>query len=207
MNSNKLHEAEMDFLSIYPGGFSDPAMVEIKKKHKPEKMKQMAQELFAKDAFEDIEQMTLNISKVITTSSMVSVFEKPKFRDFTRSISTGEKKILVQSHYDLIHGDQALGFETLVEFLQRFKLAKWTYVTACQFYFKPNKEVFIKPTTCKGVIKHFELEGLIYKPLPDYSFYKKYRAAVNKMKKQADKIAITDNAAFSGFLMMSLPKE
>jgi len=206
MNIEKLYEAEINFLSVYPGGFSDPAMEDIKKKHKPEKMKQKAQEFFAEENFKNIEEMTVNIAKIITTSSMVSVFEKPKFRDFTKAISKDEKKILVAAYYDMIHGDQERGFDSLVDFLRPYKLAKWTLVTAAQFYYRPEKEVFVKPTTCKGVIEHFELEGLIYKPLPDFAFYKKYRTAINKMKRETKELKIKDNAAFSGFLMMTLPK-
>jgi hypothetical protein len=29
-----------------------------------------------------------------------------------------------------------------------------------------EKKVFIKPTTAKGIIKQYELDGLLYKPAP-----------------------------------------
>ncbi len=47
MNNAKLKAAEAEFMERYPGGFSNPRMLEIAKKHKVEKMKQMAQDSFA----------------------------------------------------------------------------------------------------------------------------------------------------------------
>ncbi|MDA3939002.1 MAG: hypothetical protein PF693_06815 [Spirochaetia bacterium] len=38
MNLDKLKKAESDFLKTYPGGFTNPQMMELSKKHKPEKM-------------------------------------------------------------------------------------------------------------------------------------------------------------------------
>jgi hypothetical protein len=54
------------------------------------------------------------------------------------------------------------------------------------------------------VVKFFELPDLIYKPRPSYDFYKVYRETINSMKKQVDKDFSPYNAAFSGFLMMSM---
>ncbi|MBN1500294.1 MAG: hypothetical protein JW982_09065 [Spirochaetes bacterium] len=207
MNLNRLKTAESNFMDMYPGGFGNPVMEQIAKKHKPEKMRLMAQQLLNENLFADVENMTKNINKLICASSMVSVFEKPKFRDFTRDIDYKTKQILVEAHYDLIHGDQRKGFNLLVNLLEKYRLAKWTYVTACLFYYRPEKEIFIKPTTCKGVIRFFELEGLTYRPLPDYDFYVKYRKALNELKKQTSGLSDVDNGAFSGFLMMSLPEK
>ena len=60
----------------------------------------------------------------------------------------------------------------------------------------------MKPTTTKGIISHFEIEGLEYNPTPTYAFYKKYRSLINKMKKEVDVSLSPSNAAFCGFLMM-----
>jgi hypothetical protein len=52
MNSAKLMEAQERFFMRYPGGFSNPLMMEIAKKHKIEKMNKLAQESFAVGQFE-----------------------------------------------------------------------------------------------------------------------------------------------------------
>jgi hypothetical protein len=47
MNLKRLKQAEEDFFHQYPGGFDDPEMIEIRKKHKLDKMIEMAQDAFA----------------------------------------------------------------------------------------------------------------------------------------------------------------
>ena len=71
-------------------------------------------------------------------------------------------------------------------------------------YYNPSIEVFVKPTTAKNVIKYFELEIPKYSPNPTYEFYKAYREEINQMKKRLDVSLQPDNAAFCGFLMMSI---
>jgi len=90
------------------------------------------------------------------------------------------------------------------DLLSEYRLAKWPLITVCPIYYRPSVEVFIKPTTVKGVIGYFELEGLKYSPNPTYGFYKAYREQINLMKKELDISLQFDNAAFCGFLMMSL---
>ena len=62
----------------------------------------------------------------------------------------------------------------------------------------------MKPTTVKGVIKQFELD-LDYKPQPTWAFYSEYRDTILEMGGQVDPAIAPSNAAFCGFLMMSLP--
>ena len=95
---------------------------------------------------------------------------------------------------------------TVLEIYCFGKLAKWTLQTIIPIYHKPQTEVLVKPTTTKNVIEHFEIENLIYKPTPTYSFYTKYRSLINKMKAEFDSSLSPNDAAFTGFLMMSIPK-
>lgn len=203
MNILKLKEAETNFLKRYPGGFNHPDMLIISKKHKPEKMKTMARESFSEELFNNPGQIVENMIKVVTRSSMVSLFEKPKFRDYAKMISDDEKAILSKGLYELLYNNQELGFNMMLDILKLGKLAKWTLMTICPVYFNPQTEVFIKPTTVKGVIKHFEIENLVYNAKPTYEFYSRYRDIINNMKKEVDVSLFPDNAAFSGFLMMS----
>jgi hypothetical protein len=88
--------------------------------------------------------------------------------------------------------------------LRTGKLAKWSLMTVCPAYFHPQVEVFIKPTTVKGIIQTFELEDLQYQPAPTWEFYERYRAAINQMKTSIDPSLARNNIAFSGFMMRSM---
>lgn len=204
MNKEKLKEAERRFFALYPGGFSNPGMLEIVKKHKVEKMKKMAQDSFALQQFGSPANIAESMVKVVSQSSLVSIFEKPKFRDGVRSMSDSEKEHLSQGLKEFLHGDQSVGFGMLTGLLEEYKIAKWPLLTVCPIYYRPGSEVFIKPTTAKGIIEYFELTGLKYNSHPTFEFYRAYREQILRMKQEADESLQVDNAAFCGFLMMSI---
>jgi hypothetical protein len=79
-------------------------------------------------------------------------------------------------------------------------------MTVCQTYFHPQRDVFIKPTTVKGVIQFFELDALQYKPTPSWIFYEAYRSIFHELKSKVDKSLTPTNPAFSGFLFMSVDR-
>lgn len=204
MNRTKLKEAEERFFMRYPGGFSDPMMLEIAKKHKVEKMNKLAQDSFAIERFESPNKIADSMSKIVSQSSMVSIFEKPKFRDLVKAISDNEKERLSYGLKEFLHGDQEAGFKLMSGLLKEYKLAKWPLLTVCPIYYRPGEEVFIKPTTAKGVIEYFELEGLKYSPNPTFEFYRDYREQINQIKNEVNAALQVDNAAFCGFLLMSI---
>lgn len=204
MNIEKLRLAEESFLMHYPGGFQNPEMLDIALKHKVEKMIDLTKESLSPDAFNDPIAAVEAIQKIVAGSSMVSVFEKVKFRDIVRDMTGDEKGELSMGMKELLHGNQKKGFNQLIAHLQKYKMAKWTILTACLFYLNPSVEVFIKPTRTKGIIKYFELEEVEYKPQPSYEFYKEYRRQINEMKKDMDESLQVDNAAFCGFLFMAM---
>ncbi len=204
LDAKKLKALEGDFLMQYPQGFADPEMVKIGKKHNVGKLTEQSKEFFSKQACSNVHVTAENMIKVVSRSSMVSMFEKPKFRDFVRSMDENEKAFMVNALSQMLHGKQQLGFEAFVDILKTQKLAKWSLVTIIPSYYKPTKEVFVKPTTAKGILKHFEIEDPIYKPAPTWDFYKKYRKMINEAKKNVDKNLSPSNAAFSGFLMMTV---
>lgn len=204
MNLKKLKLAEVAFFNRYPGGFENPEMIEIGRKHKMDKMVEFAQEGFVKRNFKLPEPIVENMIKVVSRSSMVSLFEKPKFRDFTRSLPQKDKKTLASGLEEMLHGNEQAGFETMLETLQTGKLGKWSLMTICQTYFRPEHDVFVKPTTAKGVLKYFEVENLQYKSTPSWAFYEEYRNVINEMKTKVHSSLSPYNAAFSGFLMISM---
>ncbi|MCP4403975.1 MAG: hypothetical protein GY801_42550 [bacterium] len=204
MNLEKLQHAEESFFTWYPGGFKHPEMVTMAKKHKMDKMTLFTQESFSKENFKAPETIIENMAKIISRSSMVSMFEKPKFKKFVKSLALQDKELLAIGLEKRLYGKEQEGFEILLDILRHEKLAKWSLITICPTYFRPQIDVFVKPTTVKGVIEFFELKSLRYKPAPSWAFYEEYRAIINDMKTKVDPSLAPDNAAFSGFLMMSL---
>lgn len=205
MNSEKLKLAEENFLSLYPDGFADEGLAKITKRHRMDAMVELAQRTLGSGAESHVEQTVANLGKIVSRASMVSMFEKPKFRDFLARLDRNQKGAMVDAYCELLHGHQQQGFELLVELLKMEKLAKWSLVSIVPAYYSPLAEVFVKPTTAKGVIDYFEIAGLIYKPSPTWDFYSAYRDLINSMKLTVDPSLSPSNAAFSGFLMMSLP--
>lgn len=203
MDINRLKKAESDFMERYPGGFNHPEMIEIGKKHKMSKMVALAQESFAKQRFKDPDDITNAMVKIVTQSSMISIFEKPKFRDFIKRIPSNDKALIAKGLKELLHGKKQAGFEELLFQFQRAKLAKWTLMTILQAYYNPEIDVFIKPMTTKNIIKELNLD-LVYNPTPSWEFYESYRDIINQMKTKVEKSLAPSNAAFCGFLMMSL---
>jgi len=204
MNVNKLKQAQHQFFEKYPNGFMHPEMQAVGKKHKMDKMTAMAQDAFKKSRFKDPEEVCEAMIKIVTRSSMVSMFEKPKFRDYVRGLSEQEKRQLSNGLKKQLHGNKEKGFNEILEILRRGKLAKWSLITIIPNYFYPDDEVFVKPTTAKGVINYFELQDLVYKPAPSWDFYQRYGLAIDKMKSLLEKDLAPSNAAFCGFLMMNM---
>jgi hypothetical protein len=204
MNLPKLRQAEEVFLQRYPAGFDNPEIIAIrKKKHNVDKMITFARESFAKRNFKLPDQIVQNMIQVISRSSVISVFEKPRFRDFLESFSPDDRSRLTSGMEELLHGNEQTGFETILEMLKRGKLAKWSLMTVCQTYFHPHRDVLVKPTTVKGIIGYFELNDLHYRPLPTWAFYKAYRSTVHEMKSKVHPSLAPSNAAFSWFLLLS----
>lgn len=203
MNITKLKAAEKNFFTEYPEGFQSPEMKEISKKHRVEKMVTLAHSSFNPESLGNIEEACENMIKLVTRSSMVSLFEKPKFRDAVRAMNSDEQQVLVTGLGELLHGDEEKGFNQLIELLAQYKLAKWTLITVFRCYYYPQTDLLYKPTTVKNVIKTYEL-NLMYKPRPTYEFFTKYRQAINSMKQQVHPSLAPNNAAFSGFLMMTM---
>jgi len=203
LNTKALKEAEKQFLKKYPGGFYNIEMVELGKKHKMEKLEMVAKESFNKKNFNDADFIISEMSKLVSRSTMISMFEKPKFKSMVTGLSKKEKGIFAESIFELLHGKEKMGFELLISELQKRKMAKWTLATVVQTYYRPQKEVLIKPSTTKLIIEKLNLE-LVYRPTPTWDFYSKYRKTIKDLKTKVNENLAPNNPAFCGFLMMSL---
>ncbi len=203
LNVRKLREAESLFLHRYPGGFQSEEMLAIGKKHNVGKLADFTREALSKKRFSKRAAVLDDIVKIVSRSSMVSMFEKPKFRDYVNGMNRDDREFLADGYKKLLHGNQQKGFEAVADVLREGKLAKWSLMTICLFSWDPEEEVFVKPTTTKNVIRQFEVEDLVYKPQPTWQFYTAYRDLIAEMKALVDPSLSPNNAAFTGFLMMT----
>ena len=204
MNRDKLHEAEANFLRRYPGGFADPAMQAVRKKHNVDRLIAFTQENLARANCGRPDFVAETLVTIISRSSMVSRFEKPPFRAFIDSLDSNEKAALAYGIEQRLHGRKQRGFEDILGLLLHHKLAKWAVISAVPFYFAPRREAFVKPTTAKGIVRFLEVKDLQYKPTPSWAFYKGYRDLIAAVKKEVSPTLSPNNAALTGFLMMSI---
>jgi hypothetical protein len=204
MNKELLLKTEKDFLELYPDGFQSEELVQFSKKHNFKKTENFANKVFAKDEFIYQEQILANMIKLVNKSSMVSLFEKPKFRDMIAVLDEIEKQEMVSGLKQLLFEDEKRGFNTLLEILNQHQMAKWTIISVFRCYYYPDTDLLFKPTTVKGIINKFELEDIKYKPTPSYDFFVKYRGYINEMNSYTSYSISPNLSAFSGFLYMTM---
>lgn len=205
MNINKLKQAEAQFLARYPAGFADPGMTAIKKKHNVDKLAEFTRGNLTRTNFNKPDFIAETVLKVVSRSSMVSRFEKPKFRDFIGSLNSHEKEHLAFAFEMRLFGRKKRdGFEEILGMLSHHRIAKWAVISVVPFYFAPTREAFVKPTTAKGILDYLEVEGLQYRPTPSWEFYRGYQKLLGQVKKEVSPSLSPNNAALSGFLMSSM---
>ncbi|MDX1736290.1 MAG: hypothetical protein R3228_18075 [Halioglobus sp.] len=205
MNRDRLLEAEARFLTRYPDGFDDPAMAAIKKKHDVDKLVEFTRESLTRTSFNRPELVADTVLKIVSRSSMVSRFEKPRFRDFIGCMNSAEKEAFADALEKRLYGRaKRRGFEELVGMLQPHKLAKWSVVSVVPFYFSPRTEAFVKPTTAKGILEKLEVRELHYHPTPTWEFYQGYRGLLREIRATVSPSLSPNYAALTGFLMTSL---
>lgn len=206
MNLEKLKEAEANFFAFYPKGFEDEGLLPIIKRHNTAGIGKSVRELFAPERFRNPDEIGENFAKIVSKSTLISLFEKPKVRDMVKHMRMEQKDILSIALYELLHGNQEQGFSMMVDLLALFGLAKWSIVTLIPYYYDRENNFFIKPSTTKEIIKFFEIGGIVYKPRPAYEFYTRYTRELAQMRAQVSPLIGSDNAGFTGFLMMAMGK-
>ncbi len=205
MNEQKLKYLESAFLSQYKNGFNDEELQKVGKKHNLKKRTENIHNVCSEEALNQGLANYENVVKVVGTSSLVSVFEKMRFRDLSKELDDLEKHMFLDAVYELIHGDEEIGFQMMYDLLSPYKLAKWPIITIFRAYYYPHNDIFVKPTTVKKIISYLELEDIHYTPKVNYDFYKKYRIYFNQMKDLVENETLKpNNPAFSGFLWMSI---
>lgn len=201
---DKLKIIEEHFFETYPKGFEDEGLAPIVKRHNVAKLTNFAHDVFAKDKFTNPQQIVEDMVKIVSRSSLISLFEKPKFRDAIKTMSSERKDMLSIGLEEMLHGSFKSGFNIMLDILSEEKLAKWSLISIIPYYYAPKKNLFIKPTTTKNVLKYFDIDEIVYKPRPSYTFYAKYKKILAQFKKEVNKKLSNDNAKFTGFLMMGI---
>ena len=205
MNLQKLKLAEASFLARFPGGFADPGLADIRKKHNVDKLSEFAQANLTRSHFNRPEHIAETLVKIISRSSMVSRFEKPRFRDFIGSLNSTEREHLAFAFEKRLYGRaRRTGFEEILGMLSHHKIAKWPLVSAVPYYFAPTRDAFVKPTTAKGIIKYLEVGDLHYQSMPSWEFYSGYLKLLGRVKQEVNPSLSSNYAAISGFLMVSM---
>lgn len=202
-NLKQLSNLQSVFFTVYPNGWEDPDLVAALKKHRVGKRITDTQDAFKKTRFRDSSQVLEDMVKTVSRSSMVSLFEKPKFRDYVKHLTPKEGREISNALKERLHGDAHKGFDRMVNCLLTEKLAKWSLISIIPTYYAPEEEVFVKPTTAKNIINFFDLD-LTYKPLPTWEFYQGYKRTITEMINHCDEHLSPSNAAFTGFLMITM---
>lgn len=203
MNIEKLKKLESDFLGRHPEGFKSQEFKKTMKKHNVDKLTTYVNEVLTEEFLNKGYRVYKEVAKVVLSSSLVSVFEKMRFRDLSADLTNAEKSRFVKGVKELLYGHEKSGFYMVYTLLKEHRLAKWPILTIYRVYANPKKDVLVKPTVVKKVIAHLDLD-FKYDSDPSYTLYRKYRTAINKMKKEVDVSLRPNNLAFTGFLMMAI---
>ena len=204
MNLRKLEQAEAAFLARFPQGFADPGLEKIRKSHNVDRLADFARtHLTGQAALSRPQGFVDTLQKIVSRSSMVSRFEKAPFRAFLDALDSKDKRRLTDAFGKRLFGRKKReGFDEIVELLARYKLARWSLVTAVPFYFAPSKEAFVKPSTARRIVTFLEVDDLQYNPRPSWAFYVGYRKRKCLISRRAVDSSLTpNNAAATGFLM------
>ncbi|MEG0283164.1 MAG: hypothetical protein RR543_00200 [Erysipelotrichales bacterium] len=189
MNNNIYLIDEM-FLKLYPDGLQDISFIEASKRHKVNNRILKKVEAF------DIERLMEQypptvadniqfITKLLTSCSMVSVFEKVAFKNYIADKKLQED--FLTSLYEMLNELNEDSFNNFVRVLSLKKadsktnVAKWPIITFFLSFFNPKAEVFIKPTTMKKVAQLLEYD-IKYSPTLNYQTYTLARDMVMQYK-------------------------
>ena len=202
MNISKLKEAEAAFLARFPGGFDDPGLEKVRKSHDVDRLAEFTRTNVTEAALSRPDEFADTLLRIVSRSSMVSRFEKPPFKSFLVALTSRDRPRLAEAFRKRLFGTKKReGFDEIVELLARYKLARWSLVSAVPFYFAPAREAFVKSSTAKRIVEYLEVESLHYQARPDWTFYQGYRKLILEIKKHVDSSLTPNNAATTGFLM------
>lgn len=181
------------FLNFFPEGLEDEEFINLSKKHKVNnKIFKTIEDIDIEDFLEEypptVKKNIQLITKLVTSCSMVSVFEKMAFKNYIADKRLHET--FLQSLYELLNNcneDTFMEFARVLGLRKHEKncnIAKWPIITFFLMFFNPDQEVFIKPTTIKKVAKLLEYD-IKYEATLNYQTYSLVRDMVTDYKKSS----------------------
>lgn len=208
MNLEKLKDCEERFFEYYKDGFEDEKLAKTVKLFNTIKFQTLAKNSFALENFSNFEYISQSFFEILLKSPLISFYERDLIKDALKNFTNYEKDMLSIYLKDLLYEDLEENikdsFDELVELIASKNLAKWHILTLIPYYFAPDKNYFLKPSTTRNIVKYFELENIKYKPRPSFEFYKDYTKNLQKMKNIVNPILRDDNGRFTGFLRLAM---
>lgn len=182
-------QIEIEFLSLFPGGFSDEHYLELTRKFNDKKAIDIINSTLSQESIlEHLENGTTNMLlddtyKFISSTWMTSRFEKIAFRNYIKVLE--EQELFYSLLYDVMYGDIDSAFEPFVELLKAYiyiddcsNCAKWPVLSAFVYYTRDGYFP-IKPMTTKRIAKALEYD-IKYQSRPNLTTL----SAVNNMYQQ-----------------------
>src|SRR5574344_430366 len=208
MNIEKLKECEERFFEYYKDGFEDEKLAKTVKLFNTQKFHTLTKNSFALENFSNIEQIAQDFFTILLKSPLISFYEGDLLKNALKNLTSYEKDMLSIYLKDILYAknedNKKDSFDELVELLASKNLAKWHIITLIPYYFSPNKNYFLKPSTTRNIIKYFELKDIKYNSKPSFEFYKNYTNNLLKMKNSVNPKLIDDNGRFTGFLRLAM---
>lgn len=178
------------FLTFFPGGFNDENFIELSKKHKAnDRIFKIIDDFDIENLLEEYPPTVLKniqiITKMVTSCSMISVFEKVAFKNYIADKRIHET--FLKALYNMLKN---LNEDTFIEFAyvlgmkkheENCNIAKWPIITFFLLFFNPSEEVFIKPTTIKKVARLLDYD-IKYEATLNYQTYSLVKQMINDYK-------------------------
>lgn len=195
-------QIDHDFLLRFPGGLSDPAWLELGKKHRSvttvialcqqELTQPKLEQAITQRRYADI---TETCRQIIGRCTTVSTFEKMAFRNY---LGFGDvHPAFVQALHDVLYRFGPESFEHFVDALslcrhdKNANAAKWPIVTCFLAYSDPQQHVCIKPTTIKTLAGKLGID-IAYQARPNYTTYQRVQEMVQQFR-QHSRLAADQN--------------
>ena len=153
MNIEKLKECQERFFEYYKDGFEDEKLAKTNKLFNTQKFHTLAKDSFALENFSNIEKITEDFFNILLKSPLISFYEGDLLKNALKNFTIFEKDMLSIYLQDLLYGSFEDSFDDFVELLASKNLAKWHILTLISYYFAPDKNYFLKPSTTRNIIK------------------------------------------------------
>lgn len=171
-----ISEAITSFLSVFPGGFTDPSYLQSERNYKTEAHKH-AQSVLPKEVFKQLideghyAEITSRTQKLVNMTNLIFPNEKMALKDGLKNPE--HQKIFCDALYEMLFGLDELEFrfKRYIQVLSKINAEKWTIASYFPFIFDPTRFMFVKPTVTQfaAKISHFEIN---YKPELNWLTYR-----------------------------------